>query len=246
MPGRPPQAGGGEGAAEGVAADGRDGVYGYRWVDSQGVLIHQGEDRRLLRRGMEKGGGMKRIVGLGAVALALGACGGGAGNNAAVQNRTEAPSANAVANAAQEGPRIPIDERRLLETCVPANERELTIDQLAPARRASLNRCYNEETVRQLTPQLPIRVDRLTEVIQVSVQGQDLIYRYRIGRRLADMPGVGDRLDTDTRRHACAGPDVRNIIALGGAQVYQWVDQDGAPIRDVRVDACPEEGTTTR
>lgn len=190
---------------------------------------------------------MKTIVGLGAVALALGACGGGAGNEAASQNRAVAAlPANAVANAPQPGPRVPIDEQRLLETCLPANERALTIEQLAPARRASLNRCYNEETVRQLTPQLPIRVDRVTEVVGVSAEGAALVYRYRIGRRLADMPGrLVDGLDANTRRHACAGEDVRNIIALGGAQVYQWVDQDGAPIREVRVDACPGQGTTT-
>jgi len=182
-------------------------------------------------------------IGLGAALLALGACSGGAENKAAAQNKAAAPPADQVANAAQEGRPIPLDERRLLETCLPANERQLTIDQLSPARRASLNRCYNEETVRQLTPQLPLRIDPVTEVVQVGAEGQDLVYRYRIARRLAGAPpGLAERLEADTRRHACAGEDVRNVIALGGAQVYRWVDSDDALIREVRIDACEDEG----
>lgn len=185
-------------------------------------------------------------VGLGAAALALGGCsGGGAANESAVANRPEAPPANQAANAGREGRPIALDERRLLETCLPVSERQLTVEQLSRARRMALNRCYNEETVRQLTPQLPIRIDRMTELVQVSVEDRNLVYRYRIGRpRAALAPDLAGRLDADTRRHACAGEDVRNIIALGGAQVYRWVDRDDALIREVRVHACPEERGT--
>ena len=186
---------------------------------------------------------MRRTIGLGA-ALALGACEGGPGNEGAAQTKAESPPANAIANAAQ-GPAI--DERRLLDACLPANERQLTIQQLAPARRATLNRCYNEETVRQLTPRLPIRVDPMTEIVQVSAEGANLIYRYRVAQRVAEMPaGTPDRLDAMTRSHACGGEDVRNIIALGGAQVILWTDRDGATIREVRVASCPDEGTAAR
>lgn len=182
------------------------------------------------------------ITGLGAAALALGACGGRAGNEGTAENLVETPG-NRAANAAREGQPIPLDEQRLLEACVPASERQLTIDQLAPARRTALNRCYNEETVRQLTARLPLRIDPVTELVQVSAEGQDLVYRYRIARQRAALgAGLVERLEADTRRHACAGEDVRNIIALGGAQVYLWVDRDDAPIREVRVDSCPEEG----
>lgn len=186
---------------------------------------------------------MRRLIGPGAAVLALGACGSGPGNDGTAQNKAEAPAANAV--AAQQGPVI--NEQRLLDVCVPANERRLTIQQLAPARRAALNRCYNEETVRQLTPQLPLRVDRMTEIVQVSAEGADLIYRYRIAQRIADMrPGTPDRLDARTRSHACAGEDVRSIIALGGTQVYRWTDRDDATIREVRIASCPDGGTTAQ
>ena len=182
------------------------------------------------------------LLTVGAAVLTLGACGGVAGNNVAAQNKAEAPPAgNAVANAAQEGPGIPINEQRLLDACLPVSERELTIEQINPARRASLNRCYNQETVRQLTPQLPIRIDARTEVVGVSAEGPDLVYRYRVAQRVAEMPaGTPERLDAHTRNYACAGEDVRNIIALGGAQIYRWVDRDGATIREVRIASCPE------
>ncbi len=189
-------------------------------------------------------GRIRGAIGLGAAALALCGCGDGAGNNAA-QSRPETSPGNQAKNAAQEGRPIPLDERRLVEACLPTSERQLTVEQLSRARRLALNRCYNEETVRQLTPQLPIRIDPLTEVVQVSAEEQDLVYRYRIGRPRAGLaPDLAARLDADTRRHACAGEDVRNIIALGGAQVYRWVDRDDALIHEVRVDACPGEGNS--
>ena len=186
------------------------------------------------------------VIGLGAAALALGGCSGGnTVNEGAAQNRPEAAPENQASAVAQGGRPIALDERRLVEACLPASERQLTIEQLSRARRLALNRCYNEETVRQLTPQLPIRIDPLTEVVQVSAEEQDLVYRYRIGRPRAGLaPDLAERLEADTRRHACAGEDVRNTIALGGAQVYRWVDRDDALIREVRVGACPGEGNS--
>ena len=186
------------------------------------------------------------VTGLGAAALALGGCsGGGAANENVAQGRPEASPDNLVVNGASESRSIALDERRLLESCLPASERRLAIAQLSRARRMSLNRCYNEETVRQLAPRLPIRIDVATELVEVSVEGQDLVYRYRLGRPRAGLvPDVVARLDADTRRHACAGEDVRNVIALGGAQVYRWVDRDDRLITEVRIEACPEEGST--
>ena len=186
---------------------------------------------------------MRTLIALGAAAAALAACGGSGDNNQAAQNGAAAPPGNGAATAADSGS-IAINEQGLLDACVPANERERTVDQLTPARRTTLNRCYNEETVRQLTPRLPIRIDSRTEVDQVSTEGDALVYRYRIALRLADLrPGLAERLEADTRRHACTGEDVRNIVALGGAQVYRWVDRDGALIREVRIDSCPAVGT---
>lgn len=191
---------------------------------------------------------MRQMTGLGAVILALAACGGSAGNDGAGQNGTnEAAPVSEAANGTQDDPVMAINEEQLLDACLPANERELTVEQITPDRRAALNRCYNEETVRQLTPRLPIRIASQTVVDQVSAEGRNLIYRYRIDRRLAALPaGFADRLDADTRRHACGGDDVRNVIALGGAQIYRWTDSEGAVIREVRIDSCPEEGTAAR
>lgn len=192
---------------------------------------------------------MRTIIGLGAAVLALGACnGGGPGNNGAAGNRAEGPPpANGVSNQAEEPPALALDQARLEAACIPAAERELPIDQLGPARRAALNLCLNTETVRQLAPRLPIRIDSNTQLDQAGVDGAALVYRYRISLRMAELPaGSADRLETHTRSNACAGEDVRQIVALGGAQVYRWVDRDEAMIREVRIDACPDAGAATQ
>jgi len=189
---------------------------------------------------------MRTMIGIGAAALALGACsGGGAGNNGASQNDANASlPANTVATASEEPPALALNHVQLEAACIPAAERETPIAQLTAARRSALNTCLNAETVRQLTPRLPIRVDSDTQLDQARVDGAALFYRYKVSQRLADLPaGAGERIEAHTRTSACAGEDVRQIIALGGAQVYRWVDRDEALIREVRVDACPVAGT---
>jgi len=194
---------------------------------------------------------MRRIVGLGA-ALLLGACGGSgndraANNQAAANEAAAAPTpANASGNIAAEPPALALDHMQLEAACIPAAERDMPIDQLTPARRAALNLCLNTETVRQLAPRLPVRIDAATELDRASVEGPALIYRYKVAQRRAQMPAsAGARLEAHTRSNACAGEDVRQIIALGGVQVYRWVDRDEAVIREVRIAACPEAGAAT-
>ena len=185
---------------------------------------------------------MRAIAGLGAAALVIAGCSRGApaGNGISAQNAAKATApANAAAPAREEPPALALDQARLVETCIPRAERPRPIAAPSRARRAELNRCLNGETVRQLTARLPIRIDAMTQIDRVGVEGRALVYRYRIERRIAELPaGTPDRLDALTRHNACAGEDVRQILALGGAQIYRWVDRDEAPIREVRIDAC--------
>lgn len=183
-----------------------------------------------------------RIIWLGAAALGLAGCGGGTGSNIAAGNATRpAANASAPANAAaaEEPPSLALDQQRLVDTCIPRADRERSIEQLGAARRAALNLCLNHETARQLAARLPIRIDSSTLLDRVTVEGPALAYRYRIDRRVAELPaGTPDRLDAHTRQSACAGEDVQQTIALGGVQIYRWVDRDEAPISEVRIDRC--------
>ena len=184
---------------------------------------------------------MRKISGLGAAALGLASCaGGGAGNNAVARNAAHtSATANAAAPAREEPPSLALDQQRLVDTCIPRADRARSIEQLGAARRAALNLCLNTETARQLGARLPVRVDSSTLLDRVTVEGPALVYRYRIDRRVAELPaGTPDRLDAHTRRSACAGEDVQQTIALGGVQVYRWVDRDEAPIREVRIARC--------
>lgn len=190
---------------------------------------------------------MRTIITLGAAALGLASCaGGGANNQGAAQNMANAgatansgATATAAAPAAEEPPSLALDQQRLVDACIPRADRERSIDQLGAARRAALNLCLNTETARQLGTRLPIHIDSSTLLDRVTVEGPALVYRYRIDKRVAELPaGTPDRLNAHTRQSACAGEDVQQIIALGGVQVYRWVDRDEAPIREVRIDRC--------
>ena len=184
---------------------------------------------------------VRTIIGLGATALALVGCAsGGANNQGAAQNAANAgATANAAAPAREEPPQLALDQQRLVDTCIPQADRTRSIQQLGAARRATLNLCLNNETARQLNARLPIRIDSSTLLDRVTVEGPALVYRYRIDRRVAELPaGTPDRLDAMTRRSACAGEDVQQIIALGGVQIYRWVDRDEATIREVRIARC--------
>jgi hypothetical protein len=184
---------------------------------------------------------VRMIITPGAIALGLAACaGGGTGNNGAAANAAHAYApANAARPASEEPPSLALDQQRLVDTCIPRADRERSIAQLGAARRAALNTCLNTETARQLGARLPIRIDSSTLLDRVTVEGPALVYRYRIDKRVAELPaGTPDRLDAHTRRSACAGEDVQQIIALGGVQIYRWVDRDEATIREVRIARC--------
>ena len=184
---------------------------------------------------------MRRTIGLCAVALGLAGCtGGGAGNNGAAADAAKASASAKAARPAREAPpTLALDRQRLVDTCIPRTDRDRPIGQLGAARRRALNLCLNTETARQLGARLPIRIDSRTMLDRVTVDGPALVYRYRVDKRLAELPaGAADRIEAHTRRSACAGEDVQQTIALGGAQVYQWVDREQATIREVRVDRC--------
>ena len=186
---------------------------------------------------------MRAIAALGAATGLLAGCSGGTAGNSA---RAGAP-ANEAAPAPERPPNLALDQQRLVQACIPAAERETPIGRLTPTRRAALNLCLNTETTRQLQPRLPIRIDSRTQLDRVAVEGRALVYRYRIAMPVAALPaGIGDRLESNTRGAACRGEDVRQIIALGGVQVYRWVDRDEAAIREVRVETCPEETGAAR
>lgn len=184
---------------------------------------------------------MSRLLWIGAASLAVCACGNGGtvGNDAKNKATGTAVPANTAARAQEEPPTLALDQQRLVDTCIPQAERERSIGQLGAGRRRELNLCLNTETARQLAVRLPIRIDSSTMLDRVTVEGRALVYRYRIDKRLAELPaGAAGRIEAHTRSSACAGEDVQQTVALGGVQVYRWVDRDEALIREVRIDRC--------
>jgi hypothetical protein len=182
------------------------------------------------------------LIGVGMAALALAGCsGGGAANNAAANQAAPANAAvpgNETANAAQ-GLTLPIDEARLVETCIPAADRERAIEDIPVEQRTRIITCLNAENARQLSARLPARIDSRTLVERVTAEGPVLTHHYRVTVRLADLPaGIGDQFEASARTMLCSDPEVGQLFALGGVQVYRWLDSEDALIREVRVERC--------
>jgi hypothetical protein len=182
------------------------------------------------------------LFGAGMAALALAGCNRDAPANAAANQPAAANAAapvNMAANAPGEMRQMAIDEERLVETCVPAADRERSIDTFSADERTRLITCINAETARQAIAQLPVRIDSRTLMERMTAEGPVLTYHYRVTVPLAEFtPGAADRIDAFTRSNACAGGRLDQTFAMGGVHIYRWTDRDGALIREVRIDRC--------
>jgi len=138
-------------------------------------------------------------------------------------------------------PRLPVnvDAGQAVNACVPVAERERPLAQLSMAQRRRIVACIFENTGRQINSQLPVQVDEITRLDRITVAGPELTYHYTISRRLAELPpNVRELAESSTRSNACAQPNMRQTLEMGGAYRYRWVDPDGRQIHQFRLDAC--------
>jgi len=133
----------------------------------------------------------------------------------------------------------PINAQLVLDRCVPPAERPRPVRELPPARQVAMRDCVNAETARQYNAQLPLRVSQHTVMDEVSVAGPALVFRYTVNTRRDELPqDVSRQIAGDVRAEACSDAGFRTMLAVGGMQIYRWVDRYGGPIGEVRVDHC--------
>jgi hypothetical protein len=133
------------------------------------------------------------------------------------------------------------DPQRALETCVPPEDRAKRPEDIPTADRQEMIGCINAEMAEQLRPQLPVDVDQVTKLVDITSEGPMLTYHYRIAMKAADFgPEAIAQIDQQVRRTACGHPQMRQTIGLGGAYGYRWADSDGAPIHALRIDSCDQ------
>lgn len=106
-------------------------------------------------------------------------------------------------------------------------------------QRRTIVGCINTAAARQVNAQLPRQIDEITRLDRLSTEGPLLTYHYTILRPAASLPaGAAERLGTMTRTMVCGQPQMRQTLQLGGAYAYRWVDNAGALIHEIRIDAC--------
>jgi hypothetical protein len=108
-----------------------------------------------------------------------------------------------------------------------------------PERRGQLLSCLNNQTVRQVSPQLPRQLDAITSWDRISADGPVTTYHYTISRPASSLgPNAGQQLETMVRRTVCAQGPMRQTIEFGGAFVYRYDDNQGSLVHQFRIDAC--------
>ncbi len=116
------------------------------------------------------------------------------------------------------------------------------IEQAAGAGRARLTdvvACAFREAARQLSGQMPLRIDENVTVESVAAVGAEFVYNVRVNVDGAGItPQMRRALADDVRNSACAAADMRSTIGNGGSYRYRWSDRVGRFIDETLIDRC--------
>lgn len=171
---------------------------------------------------------MKRraILTAGMTALALAACS---------RRDDNAPPANGVVNSAG----LEVNAVGAAINCLPPSDINRPVSEFSQEQRRQLVACMNTAAARQLNAQLPRQLDEYTRLDRLTTDGPLVTYFYTV---LRNPPGVGAdlgaRLEVSTRTATCANPQARQTLEFGGSYAFRWVDNQGALIHEMRIDAC--------
>lgn len=143
--------------------------------------------------------------------------------------------------AQAQAPTLPVqvDSRQAVDACLTPAEQRLSMAQLDAATRRRMLSCILATTAAQIRTQLPLRIDELTELMEIASSGPALTYTYRISRRTTELPANAPQiLESSTRTNVCAQANMVQTIAIGGSYAYRWLDRDGRQIHQMEVNRC--------
>jgi hypothetical protein len=171
-----------------------------------------------------RGAGMRAIVVLGCAAMAAAGCSGGkAGNEVDPDNPLG----------------LKQDTQSAVAACISPEDQLKSPQEVSAAKRQEIIGCVNAHMAEQIRPQLPVDVDHVTQLVDITSEGPMLTYHYRVSMKAGDLrPGVVEEIESQVRRTACAQPQMRQTIGFGGAYGYRWDDREGERIHSVRIDSC--------
>lgn len=136
-------------------------------------------------------------------------------------------------------PPVSVDTARAVNACLTSAEQQRPVAEVDAATRRRAIACVFASSAAQIRAQLPVRIDEISELVEISSSGPVLTYTYRLGRSRAELPAnVAQLLENGTRSNVCAQANMVQTIAIGGSYVYRWVDRDGRQIHQMGVDRC--------
>jgi hypothetical protein len=167
------------------------------------------------------------VLAAGAAVLALAACGRSNGPEMAQNGVIKGPTG------------LQVNALSAAGDCLSPSDQQRSAEDFTPDQRRQIVGCVNAAMARQVNTQLPKQIDAVTRLDRLSTEGPLLTYHYTVLRPASQLPpNAGSQLDTQTRRMACAQPQMRQTLEMGGAYAYRWVDNQGALIHEMRIDAC--------
>ena len=168
------------------------------------------------------------ILTAGVTLLALGAC--------SKRNDTATTDANGVTTGAAG---LQVNAVGAATSCLSASDMQRPATDFTVEQRRQIVGCINTAAARQVNAQLPKQIDEITRLDSLSTEGPLLTYHYTILRPASSLPaGAAERLGTMTRTMVCGQAQMRQTLQLGGSYAYRWVDNQGALIHEIRIDAC--------
>jgi hypothetical protein len=170
------------------------------------------------------------ILTAGVALLALAAC----------SKRNDTPTATTDANGVTTGAAgLQVNAVGAATACLSPSDMNRPPSDFTEEQRRQIVGCINTAAARQVNAQLPKQIDEITRLDSLSTEGPLLTYHYPMLRPASSLPaGAAERLGTMTRTMVCGQAQMRQTLQLGGSYAYRWVDNAGALIHEIRIDAC--------
>lgn len=138
---------------------------------------------------------------------------------------------------------LQINSASAASDCLSPSDMQRQVSEFTLAQRQQVVTCMNTRMAAQINAQLPRQLDELTRLDRIDAEGTVLTYNYTVLRSVAQLPANAvQQLDAGTRQMVCSQPPMRQALQLGGSYAYRWVDNRGAPIHQMRIDACAGPG----
>lgn len=172
----------------------------------------------------------------GAALLALAACSRG---NSDVVDSNLGVTTNTQTGVITTKQGLSLNAQSAVGGCLSAEDQRKQPSDFTPEQRREIVSCFNAAAAQQVNAQLPRQIDALTRLDRITPDGPLLTYNYTVLRPASSLPANGvQQLETMTRSMVCAQPAMRQTLQMGGAYAYRWVDNQGALIHQMRIDAC--------